>query len=530
MFGYTCPFCSQRLLAPPDRAGHKTICPKCLRPLTIPDPNESLEHDPNIDMDVPLLQVAHNDSPSDVNIGGHEPVLVDADSVFASGRPTPMGVQPPLSRPAPSTKSPTVKREPAYRPEPARPKAAAEKPLPETRRPAPTQAPASPPRHTPLPTANGPRPVANRLPRHETGMVSLVPTGLAGVDIGAELTAALTMRMKPPPDPPADLALSTGGWLLLSGFGFAFWIAGVLYSVWLLQFVAIIGVLMLAFSYFWSSYLAGRHNLKKGLVTLMPPVAFLRMWLPFGDNGYRPLRFALTGGFFIVLYFLGYPAREWVSGVAAQFEFQRKDADTRPKTSVERFRADVEEKQYENINTDVINFTLPEYRADVAEDEKPVLIALLRDLTLPSKCDRVDIRTKATTALIDWSPDEGRLAVLRSLVSTESQERRHALTLAARWSDDEMAIAVANRLTLRSEEAAARDALAKMPNTAVEVGLLTKLKTEDQIAILTIAEMLEKVGGPKSIEALIRISKQPEQAIIKDQLLIHVEAIQKRLK
>ena len=54
MFPYSCPFCSQRLLALPDRVGQRTICPKCLRPLTIPRPEsdgDEVGHDPTIDMD-----------------------------------------------------------------------------------------------------------------------------------------------------------------------------------------------------------------------------------------------------------------------------------------------------------------------------------------------------------------------------------------------------------------------------------------------------------------------------------------------
>ena len=36
MFAYPCPSCHQRLLAPAERAGQRTICPKCLKPLTVP--------------------------------------------------------------------------------------------------------------------------------------------------------------------------------------------------------------------------------------------------------------------------------------------------------------------------------------------------------------------------------------------------------------------------------------------------------------------------------------------------------------
>lgn len=38
MFAYPCPACSHKLLAPVERAGHKTICPNCLTPLTVPHP------------------------------------------------------------------------------------------------------------------------------------------------------------------------------------------------------------------------------------------------------------------------------------------------------------------------------------------------------------------------------------------------------------------------------------------------------------------------------------------------------------
>src|SRR5437764_9524001 len=39
MFAYPCPFCAQRLLAAPERAGQRTICPKCLKPIVIPRPD-----------------------------------------------------------------------------------------------------------------------------------------------------------------------------------------------------------------------------------------------------------------------------------------------------------------------------------------------------------------------------------------------------------------------------------------------------------------------------------------------------------
>ncbi|MEO2091402.1 MAG: hypothetical protein ABGY75_18245 [Gemmataceae bacterium] len=38
MFAYPCPACTQKLLAPVVRAGHRTVCPNCLTRLTVPHP------------------------------------------------------------------------------------------------------------------------------------------------------------------------------------------------------------------------------------------------------------------------------------------------------------------------------------------------------------------------------------------------------------------------------------------------------------------------------------------------------------
>lgn len=45
MFAYACPFCTQRLQAALERVGQRTICPKCLRPVTIPLPAGTVSED-----------------------------------------------------------------------------------------------------------------------------------------------------------------------------------------------------------------------------------------------------------------------------------------------------------------------------------------------------------------------------------------------------------------------------------------------------------------------------------------------------
>ena len=63
MFPYPCPSCSQRLLAPTERVGQRTICPKCLRPLTIPMPESTAALDPKSLIDpseapLPLVSIS----------------------------------------------------------------------------------------------------------------------------------------------------------------------------------------------------------------------------------------------------------------------------------------------------------------------------------------------------------------------------------------------------------------------------------------------------------------------------------------
>ena len=442
MFSYACPFCAQRLLAPPERAGQRTICPKCLRPLTIPTP--------------------------------HEPAAGSDPQVHLT--------------PAPGPTTPAVETLPAG--------------LATGTTPPPTDTLG---RNRPLPTPAARRPGHIASLGRDSGMVVLYPTGLAAVDIGAELTANLTLRMAPPPDPPADLTLTTCGWLTICAVAAVLWVGGVVSDPELLPFLGLLGVVTLAFGYLWAAYLAGRRNWVRGAVTLVPPVTLWRVCRPFGDNGYRPLRFVVTGALVFGLYWLGDEARAVVQPAIAALDPDRPmRADTSLTESVAA-RLAAAGSPDAALNC-LLDLTAPEYQKAVPATDRPAVTAEIVRLTRPDGPTRPDVRAQAVRTLAVWSPADARPVVLACLASADSRERRIGLELAPRWPDLAIASAVAARLRDPGEEAVAREVLLQMPSAAESV-LIPLLAGTDPMHVLGVTELLGKIGGPAAATALVELSE-----------------------
>lgn len=421
MFPYPCPSCSQRLLASPERVGQRTICPKCLRPLTIPTPESAAALAPDVDLAAPMPESEH--------------ALFDP--------PTPQ------------------------------------------------------PRSAVTPNAG----LATRRPAAPAGTVVLAPPH--ELDVATELTATISMRMKPPPDPPADLQLSTGAWLLLTAVGLGLWFVGLTAEPEMFSYVAIIGALLAAVGYVWAVYLTGRHDWVRGLATLFPPVAVWRLVQPFGDNGHRPLRFVLTGLLLLGLAYLGPLARSGAGPLFTVLDPVRVDTPSPPSSPVDRLRAAAEQRQPDALVGELVTLARPEKLNEATDEVKAETILELRRLT---RHDRVEVRVATLPALALWSPADAREPVLAALRSSEPVERKRALSLADRWPDEEMARAVAARLGDSQEQALAEDAILAIGAPA-EAALLPLLKSEDKWFLLQVIELLGKVGGPQSLEALTEMSK-----------------------
>ncbi len=437
MFAYPCPSCGQRLTALPERAGQRTICPKCLRPATIPSPEQ-----------VPARG-------SDV-----VPLPADEDPAHALFDP-----------------------------------------------------PAPPPR----PPAASRRPAAN-------GVVVLSPAG--SVDLASELSAALSARMNPPPEPPSDLRISTGAWLLLSAAAGLLWLVGVTYEPELLPFVAVIGALEASFGYLWAAYLAGRRDWVRGVVTLIPPVTVWRLFRPFGDQGFRPLRFVATGLLLLALYAIGPVVRAAILPVFTVFEPVRVDPPAPPPSPAERLRTAAGQKHPDALLGELAELTRPEAVRAAPEQDRKETAAELKRLVGD---DRPEVRAAALAALAAWDPDAARGPALAALRSADAAERKRALTLAARWPDDEVAKAVADRLTDRQEGHAAQTALLEIGGRPAEGAVLPLLKSEDSSVRMMAMDLLEKVGGRRTVDALTELGKSDPNDGVRDEAKAKAKALAAKL-
>ena len=453
MFSYPCPNCAMRLNAPPERAGQRTMCPKCLKPILIPSPDQVDLFDTGEDAD-PL---AYDES---------------------SGPPQNEASQP-RAAPAPPTTVDVRSRS-----------------IPAQRRAA------------------------------DSGRIVFSSADLSPMDLAADLTTAISMRMRPPPDPPADLSLSTGVWLLLTVGGLVLWAVGIAYESAVLPFVALLGGLQAALGYIWCAYLVGTHNPTRGLLTLLPPVGLVRMFRPFGENGFRPLRFFLSGLLVLAAWMVAEKvkpnARNWLASLTAP------PAEYVPPNvgSAERLRTAVERNQPDLLVALLNAYARPETIAETPEEDRPAVVLELEKLL---KADTAEVRAAALETLVAWSPGSGRDAALHALKSSDPGERRSAMALAARWRDPEMAAAVAARLTDRQEQNAAQEVLAAMGGPAAEAALLPLLKADDQLFVLFILDLVEKIGGPKTLDALNELSLTGKSKSIREQALRVAEVLSTKM-
>lgn len=286
MFAYPCPSCRHRLLAPPARAGHRSICPKCLEPLTVPHP-EQVAAGPFAPSD---LSPAEPYQPLDHLI----PLEVDA----ALDTPQPMNTLPANPDVHVASGQGATLTEPFLDLEPVKLPAITPAPVTVT---------------GPVTARPGPPPTPRPFLRDDEGKVVLIPTGLFGVDVAAELSAAISMRMAPPPVPSADRSYAVVGWAVGTLVGLGAWVMGVWVSAAWLPYVALVGGAMIAFAFLWRAYLSGRGGAwGLGLLSLLPPVGLVQLLRPASGYGRKPLLFAVTGGVLCGLFALGGSAKKWV--------------------------------------------------------------------------------------------------------------------------------------------------------------------------------------------------------------------------
>ncbi|QEL15750.1 hypothetical protein [Limnoglobus roseus] len=555
MFGYPCPFCSQRLLAAPERAGQRTICPKCLKPIVIPKPEDDKkpaeEPPPAVD-EAEADEVPINSMPAHLD---DDPPSPAAQTPMPEARPParigpPAGVYPepiPL-QPAPLHHAAAVLvRNPdsvadfappaeAYSPTPAPvatpgPKS---KPTPEPHFPTPaafvTPAPLPEPQSFPQqphyqppmypapgritgdhPAAAMPTPSVGH--NNTGGLVVFNPMDVDGAELAAELTTVISMRMKPPAEPPSDLRLTTGLWIILTACGLALWLFCMMSDVEPLKNVALIGAIELLIGYVWVALAFGRRSTKQGFATLLPPVWVYRAANPPYEPGYRPLRFVVAGAILLTLYVIG-PKVQPTLFVLIGF----KDPSTQaPEAVVEtplmKLQEAERDKNLAGIREQLAAFGKPESFLSTPPAEKPKVIENLRRL---ARFDRGEVKEDALRALVTWSPDEAKPLVVAAITSSNEEERAVAYELIPRWNDLDTVKLLVDRLGASKYARPALDTIGSTDRgrQAIEDAMLPLLRKNNTINRLELEMLAGDYGGPRSLEVL---EVQAKQSVIHDE-------------
>ncbi|CAN5162320.1 hypothetical protein BH11PLA2_BH11PLA2_33240 [soil metagenome] len=546
MFAYPCPFCTQRLLASPERIGQRTICPKCLKPIVIARPEAAaplsgelsvaeLLSDPSPSTIFAADDLQHSDDeadamdlslPSEYNpdlqtsIPEYSPLppLSDAEMETAGATAASLlGILPmaygggetafnnptPAPAPAPMHLGGVGAGPSAYAPPPYGPTTAA-----------------------PFPTARPSTSTPTPIPK-DNGVVVFHATSGESADIAAELTTNLTMRMKPPPEPPSDLRLTTGLWLLLSATGLSLWLLSAMSPErqdnenFLLTCVKYIGALELVISYIWVAYSCGRKDTNAGLAALVPPVWVYHLFHPVWQQGYRPLRYAVMGVVLLALAYGTAALRPYVHRIIGPSNEVQQEVPSPLATPLARLK---------NPDTQSSSRQLLEALRELSQDkltfadapaEKPELIAELRRLRTN---ENSDVRAASLIALKKWAgleaikPDV--LAVLRAK-NADDRERTAAMDVAREYKDKDITKAVAARVGFRGfndDSFRAADTLRAIGRPEAEDALLALFEDED-LLIRGLPTLLAdpKIGGAKSVTVLTALSTTSTSREVRDQ-------------
>ena len=374
--------------------------------------------------------------------------------------------------------------------------------------------------------ASGPLParvvggITGRMPRPDlpptelpsSGSVVLTPP--ASADLAAELSAVITSRMRPPPEPQGDLLIFTGTWVALASIACTLWIAGIVYDPETLPFVLLIGALMLCVGYVWVAYLAGQTDWTRGLLTLIPPITVARLSQSHAEFGRQPLWFAVGGIVLLALGLTGPATRialqPMVMSLTNSHPLEPHSLASGPVAKLRAFR---ERRESDSLVVHLVELADPATMNDLPDSTKTEMVAELRSVLRDDERPRV--RAATLGAIVTWSPETARASVMAALGSPDVTERKAAMELSHRFPDDEIAKAVATRFPDREERVAAKEALIRIGGKTAESAALPLLHVDNQFVVLDVCDVLEQVGGPRSVDALTVLSRTSDDLLIR---------------
>ena len=409
--------------------------------------------------------------------------------------------------------TPAAAREPEPEPEPMpsrRTAAAVVTPPPRPAAPV-VRAPAEPAR---------PQPSRRLLParRDDAESVSFNPSPLhlrTPMEVAADLTAALTSRMKPPPKPPRDLHPSTALWLITTGLAIALLILTLTTTNTFAQAVGAVGIGQMVAGYLWIVWMVLYRDWRRGLLCAVPPATFWFLTRQRFAN-YRPLRFVATGSVLLLLGGLANAAaahtRNWVGANDGTSPAYTPAVDVATQPKLVQLRYYREQRAFDSL-TDLLR-TLARTDPFYSEDAKsrPEIAGELKSL-----CGHPDVKVKveAMAAYALWGGADARGVCLAATRSTNPDERIAALRLLGRWKDPEVARAVADRVGRLSdtETSVAVETLAEIGQPA-ERAIFPLLRSKEQSTRLVALDVLARdgVGGADSVAELKALAGLPDEA------------------
>jgi hypothetical protein len=361
-------------------------------------------------------------------------------------------------------------------------------------------------------------PLATRtVPKDESGGVvlfeSLIQTPSPS-DCMTQLTAAITMRMKPPPEPPvADLKLSTGLWIVLTMLGFLLWTTTVIYQGGPVHYVTAIAVVLLTIGFGWVAYMAGRQNPLVGVLTLFPPVAIFRLFNGDGRDNHRPLRYVLSGLLLLALVYVHPFARTVVRNAFGMDEHKpvSMPVDVSPVARLSQLTGRIDRAP---LLEELRKLAKPQALDNVSVEQRELMTAELRRIVRFD--ERYDVTGGAIQALVNWAGDAAKPDLIAAAKSTHLTTRQAALPIVAQWKDADSARAIAPMLNRREERNAAVAALKEMGPPAISAVGEVLIGSTDQLTGLAAIGILESIGGPTAIDALNAYGQRGDDLLLRE--------------
>jgi hypothetical protein len=345
---------------------------------------------------------------------------------------------------------------------------------------APHQTPAAPLPSTPK--------VRNTATRERSGQVILVPTGMFAVDLAAELSAAISMRMAPPPEASTDRTAVFIAWVVSTIAGLGVWVLGAFHDSSWFRYLILIGLGMTAGGVLWRAYLSGRSgNLLAGLLTLLPPGCLIQLCRPIGQYRWLPLLFVFTGLALTGSAIGGPGVSRWIDQ-----QIGVRDAGS---------------------STPEVNAG-PANRLRTASNK----VGALTELASAEKAAAASPNDSASV-----------LSELRSLLNSNQPEvRTAALSAMVYWAADEALAVAVDRLRDRTDRPGAKQALIVLGPFA-ESAVVSALDSFSEAATLAACEVLEQIGGEIALAELRKLADQASTRAVRVDATEAADRIAQRL-